>query len=254
MTKIKSTTNPNSKQTTVDKRVAQNASSDKLAMTTKVCHLHFDNEALIYDERPEMKRDTTDYVGQVFGHLTVVSEAETINNKRYVNCNCDCGSSIKVRLSSLKDGHTKSCNCLSRDKASQRLKKVHATACQVPTKAYIYNIYAYLMALWTEGELQDRIETSISIQNDSENPQISLALIQVHALFDNTGNSDFSILIREDKTDDFYNPETSLFVQNGLHNDFNRLEQFEEYQDYADNPVYLRAILLVKNRVKSDSE
>lgn len=131
------------------------------------------NEALIYDERPEMKRDTTDYVGQVFGHLTVVSEAETINNKRYVNCNCDCGSSIKVRLSSLKDGHTKSCNCLSRDKASQRLKKVHATACLVPTKAYIYNIYAYLMALWTEGELQDHIETSISIQNDSENPQIS---------------------------------------------------------------------------------
>lgn len=78
--------------------------------------------------------------------------------------------------------------------------------------------------------------------------------MQVHALFDSTGNSNFSILIREDKSKDFYNPETSLFVQNGLHNDFNQLEQFEEYQDYADNPVYLRAILLVKNRVKSDSE
>ncbi len=196
-----------------------------------------------------MKRDNTDYVGKTFGHLTVVSEAETVNNKRYVNCNCDCGSSIKVRLSSLKDGHTKSCNCLSRGKASQRLKTLHSTACKVPTKPFIHILYAYILALWTEGELVDQIKTTIEIQQNPNEPNVNLALVSVYDLNDNSGNSNFTILIKEDTSKDLCNPSTSLFVQNGIHTNFSQLSDFDEYQNDTDDPVYLKVILLIKDRI-----
>lgn len=50
--------------------------------------------------------------GKIFGSLTIVSEESTNKHyKRRVNCKCECGNMKVVLLSSLKNGHTKSCGC-----------------------------------------------------------------------------------------------------------------------------------------------
>ncbi|MBQ9818372.1 MAG: hypothetical protein IJM59_13045 [Proteobacteria bacterium] len=199
-----------------------------------------------------MKRDTTNYVGKVFGHLTVTSEAETINNKRYVNCECDCGSSIKVRLSSLKDGHTKSCHCLSKDKASRRLKAVHAGTANVPTKAYIPVLYAYVMGLWTEGDLRGKIRTTLSIDTTSTDDSLKRAFILVTPQADENAlnREEYTLLLQEDTSEDFFDPHTTISIQNGKHLDFNDLSGFKEYREYESESTYIRLILLIKDRTK----
>ena len=61
-----------------------------------------------------------DLTGQRFGRLTVVESAGSSKGKRYWVCLCDCGTVRKVKTEHLRSGHTKSCGCLSRDKASER--------------------------------------------------------------------------------------------------------------------------------------
>ncbi|KXJ61654.1 MAG: hypothetical protein AXW14_08565 [Alteromonas sp. Nap_26] len=54
-------------------------------------------------------------IGEVFGQLIVVSEAEsrTSNNRkiRFVKVECSCGKSKEVSLNALRTGKTKSCGC-----------------------------------------------------------------------------------------------------------------------------------------------
>lgn len=68
-------------------------------------------------------RDTASMIGKTFGRLTVLDYAgdEYIgkdNNSRYV-CLCECGNKVIVGQSKLKSGHTKSCGCLQRQRASE---------------------------------------------------------------------------------------------------------------------------------------
>jgi hypothetical protein len=59
-----------------------------------------------------------DLTGQKFGRLTVVNRAENDNlGKPKWNCKCDCGESVATRSSSLKNGGSKSCGCLLKEKA-----------------------------------------------------------------------------------------------------------------------------------------
>ena len=63
-------------------------------------------------------------IGQKFGRLTVISQAEyqkDINNKRVImwNCICDCGNTTVVSSSKLKSGNTKSCGCYKRESAGK---------------------------------------------------------------------------------------------------------------------------------------
>jgi hypothetical protein len=54
-------------------------------------------------------------IGKKYGKLTVVERADNYKNgSAQWYCICDCGNpeKIKVRASSLRDGHTKSCGCL----------------------------------------------------------------------------------------------------------------------------------------------
>lgn len=61
-----------------------------------------------------------DLVGQKFGRLTVVSlYLESSHGNSVWNCVCDCGNEVRVLGNNLKRGHTKSCGCLSREKASE---------------------------------------------------------------------------------------------------------------------------------------
>jgi len=62
-------------------------------------------------------------VGQKFERLTVIGRAGT-NKHRCVlwKCLCDCGNFTLVISSRLRAGHTKSCGCLCKEKASERMK------------------------------------------------------------------------------------------------------------------------------------
>ena len=72
-------------------------------------------------------KDLTD---QKFERLTVIErdyeKQKLLNSKEsYWKCKCNCGSNkiISVRTAVLKNGHTKSCGCLSIEKLIERSKK-----------------------------------------------------------------------------------------------------------------------------------
>ena len=57
-------------------------------------------------------------VGQRFGNWTVISEIDAIRSL----CKCDCGTVKPVTRTSLKQGTSKSCGCLSKEHAKKRRK------------------------------------------------------------------------------------------------------------------------------------
>lgn len=73
----------------------------------------------------KVRKDLTD---KVFGRLTVVGRAEDYTrpdgrHEAQWNCKCDCGNEIIVRGYCITSGHTKSCGCLQKEKASESQKK-----------------------------------------------------------------------------------------------------------------------------------
>ena len=54
------------------------------------------------------------YKGMRFGKLTVVGQTNEKDYNGYFlwECKCDCGNIIKTRMSSLRNGNTKSCGCI----------------------------------------------------------------------------------------------------------------------------------------------
>ncbi len=78
-----------------------------------------------------------DLVGKVFGRLVVVGRSDnhrTPNGtvKPYWECRCDCGSMVKVRAETLRNGSTRSCGCLARYLSSVR----HSTHGQSRSPTY----------------------------------------------------------------------------------------------------------------------
>lgn len=70
-----------------------------------------------------------DITGHKFNRLTVVSRAENSKNgKAMWLCKCDCGNTLIVWGSNLRNGHTKSCGCLQKEKTTNR-NLVHGKAC-----------------------------------------------------------------------------------------------------------------------------
>lgn len=75
-----------------------------------------------------------DLTGQHFGRLTVIERAGSYRPKKYGNnseptwrCLCDperggCGRETVVIAHNLKNGSTKSCGCLLKEKATERLE------------------------------------------------------------------------------------------------------------------------------------
>lgn len=61
------------------------------------------------------KRSLQDLTGLKFGNLTVISRADSRDDKNKAvmwNCICDCGKNTIVRANDLRSGNTKSCGCL----------------------------------------------------------------------------------------------------------------------------------------------
>ena len=64
--------------------------------------------------------------GQRFERLTVVKELDRrINGGIGWECICDCGNTVVTNSKSLKNGNTKSCGCLQKDKARINVIKNH---------------------------------------------------------------------------------------------------------------------------------
>lgn len=62
-------------------------------------------------------------VGEIFGRLTVISEAPKRGKRRYFLCQCSCGSPVKeVRRDSI-GSHTLSCGCLQKEIAIESATK-----------------------------------------------------------------------------------------------------------------------------------
>jgi hypothetical protein len=65
-----------------------------------------------------MGRQLIDLTGDRYGRLVVLSEAERDGYTRRWLCRCDCGNEVVVRMPLLRTGHTTSCGCLHRERAS----------------------------------------------------------------------------------------------------------------------------------------
>ena len=64
-----------------------------------------------------MKSTFIDSTGQTFCRLTVVGIAtRSADNKPRFECQCVCGNFVIVRGKSLRNGTTKSCGCLRRER------------------------------------------------------------------------------------------------------------------------------------------
>lgn len=82
------------------------------------------------------RRNLIDLTGKKFGRLTVLKRDDNQKGKDATwVCKCDCGNLTKVTSGHLKDGHTKSCGCLSKERMSE-ITKTHGM-----TNTRIYRIY-----------------------------------------------------------------------------------------------------------------
>lgn len=55
-----------------------------------------------------------DLTGQVFGKLTVISQAPSVNGRAMWNCQCECGNQVICPGRGLRDGSSRSCGCLKK--------------------------------------------------------------------------------------------------------------------------------------------
>lgn len=70
--------------------------------------------------KPRKAHNGASLVGQKFNRLTVLTRAE--NNRhgnRMWGCLCECGAAVQVTSAKLVSGHTKSCGCFARDRATK---------------------------------------------------------------------------------------------------------------------------------------
>ena len=70
-----------------------------------------------------MPNKKLDLFGKRFGRLTVQNEYKVENGKVYFWCKCDCGNSLYVLGTYLRNGNTKSCGCLEKEKFHKLITK-----------------------------------------------------------------------------------------------------------------------------------
>ena len=65
-----------------------------------------------------------DLTGNIYGRLTVITDAgsRTKTGRVLWLCECSCGNKVHVQSQNLKDGRTKSCGCLNDEKKRERFK------------------------------------------------------------------------------------------------------------------------------------
>ena len=66
-------------------------------------------------------------IGNVYGYLTVIDSAPSKDNRAMWLCKCKCGNECVVSGKQLRNGHTKSCGCLKKEKTIQYPKSIAVT-------------------------------------------------------------------------------------------------------------------------------
>lgn len=59
-------------------------------------------------------------IGQRYGRLTVIKEVKQVGYHRMFLCKCDCRNELVTRMNNLRTGHTTSCGCMQKERASQK--------------------------------------------------------------------------------------------------------------------------------------
>lgn len=71
-----------------------------------------------------MPNKKLELAGMRFGLLVAIRSSDKKNNGHIMwVCACDCGNEVTIRASSLKIGNSKSCGCVTRKKANERIAK-----------------------------------------------------------------------------------------------------------------------------------
>jgi len=86
-------------------------------------------------------------VGEKLFRLTVLhkyTQSKDGHNKTYVHCLCECGNTTDIRLTSIRQGHVKSCGCLKAEKASERMIKQNFKHGMGDLKSRIYRIWCQM--------------------------------------------------------------------------------------------------------------
>lgn len=91
-----------------------------------------------------MEARIQEHIGKKYNRLTIISYAYTRKKHTYVNCVCECGNTSTPEFSSVIKGHTKSCGCLQKEKASKTARTHLRTHCLTGTR--IFNIWRGMKA------------------------------------------------------------------------------------------------------------
>lgn len=98
-------------------------------------------------ERPKRRVDPKDHkrgkgvidlTGMQFGRLTAVEHVGTKHRAALWLCLCQCGNSVNVDSTSLRNGSTKSCKCLTKELSSKRAR---THGCSRQGQVRLYNIW-----------------------------------------------------------------------------------------------------------------
>ena len=75
-----------------------------------------------------LKKEKSNYIdltGQKFNKLEVLRrEGQTLEGEALWFCQCECGNTCVVRGRYLRNGHTKSCGCMSESSGEQKIKEL----------------------------------------------------------------------------------------------------------------------------------
>jgi hypothetical protein len=74
-----------------------------------------------------MNSNRIDMTGKVFGKLTVLNYSSTVKSRAIWVALCECGTTKTYVGANLRNGNTKSCGCVGREKASIYLKQLKTT-------------------------------------------------------------------------------------------------------------------------------
>lgn len=93
-----------------------------------------------------------DETGKRYGRLTVIHRAKSKNGRTVWMCKCDCGGITQVAGVNLRNGHTKSCGCIQKEKASIQATERNIKHGMCGTR--LYKIWQHMIERCTNEECQ----------------------------------------------------------------------------------------------------
>lgn len=90
--------------------------TEKTVLTTQLTSGNTQSCGCLQKERTRIANQSKNLIGKRFGRLIVI---ERLPSSSKWKCLCDCGNVIITNTNHLNQGHTQSCGCLQKDKASE---------------------------------------------------------------------------------------------------------------------------------------